>query len=97
MQLDNFPPVIVAANTYTVTLNEQSVYTLNITDPGDTFNVSIVGELPTGYTFANTSESIWTLTISLTSVTGFNFTVVATDSMNASSFTSPQVYIVVIN
>ena len=86
--------MIEAANTYTVTLNEQSVYTLNITDPGDTFNVSIVGELPTGYTFANTSESIWTLTISLT---GFNFTVVATDSMNASSFTSPQVYIVVIN
>ena len=90
--------MIVADNTYTVTLNEQSVYTLNITDPGDTFNVSIVGEnLPTGYTFTNISESIWTLTISLTSVTGFNFTVVATDSMNASSFTSPQVYIVVIN
>ena len=75
---------------YVVNINQPSVYTLNITDPGDTFTVSINGQLPPGYTLVQ-SQSIWTLTIALTAITEFNFTVVATDSFNATSLIIPQV------
>ena len=64
---------------------------MNITDPGDTFNVTIEGNLPAGYTFENT-ESIYMLSIMIKSVIeDLTFTVMAKDSMGAVSAIQPQV------
>ena len=64
---------------------------MNITDPGDTFNVTVEGNLPAGYTF-ETSESIYTLSIALSSIIeDLTITVIARDSLGATSAIQPQV------
>ena len=64
---------------------------MNITDPGDTFNVTVEGNLPAGYTFEN-SESIYTLSIALSSIIeDLTITVIARDSLGATSAIQPQV------
>ena len=64
---------------------------MNITDPGDTFNVTVESNLPAGYTFEN-SESIYTLSITLSSIIeDLTITVIARDSLGATSAIQPQV------
>ena len=84
----NLPPVIEASDTFEITVGETATYTLNITDPGDTFTVTVDGEFT--HTF-DQDDSIWTLSVTLSSVMGFSFSVVATDSLNATSVVTPQV------
>ena len=84
----NLPPVIEASDTFEITVGETATYTLNITDPGDTFTVTVDGEFT--HTF-DQADSIWTLSVTLSSVMGFSFSVVATDSLNATSIVTPQV------
>ena len=86
----NTPPVIEASDTFMITVGETALYTLRITDPGDTISVTIDGEFP--YTLYQ-NESIWTLNVTLSSLVEFNFTVVATDSFNATSAKTPRVCI----
>ena len=80
--------MIEASDIFIVTVGETSLYTLNITDPGDTVNVTIDGQFP--YTL-HQDDTIWTLNVILTSVVQFNFTVIASDSYNAKSVIAPQV------
>ena len=69
---------------------------MNITDPGDTFNVTIEGNLPTGYTFENTG-SIYMLSIMIKSIIeDLNITIIAKDSIGASSAIQPQVISVLV-
>uniref|UniRef100_A0A1X7SQI1 NIDO domain-containing protein n=1 Tax=Amphimedon queenslandica TaxID=400682 RepID=A0A1X7SQI1_AMPQE len=85
----NTPPVIEASENFMIAVGETALYTLRITDPGDSISVTIEfdGELP--YTF-NQDGSIWTLNVTLSSLVEFNFTVIATDSFNATSTITPQ-------
>ena len=72
------------------------MYVMNITDPGDTINVTVNGNLPAGYTL-NSTESIYTLTFTITSIMeDLMFTVVARDPMGASSAIQPQVILIVL-
>ena len=71
-----------------ITVGETALYRLRITDPGDTITVTIDGEFP--YTL-DQDGSIWTLNVTLSSLVEFNFTVIATDSFNATSAITPQV------
>ena len=73
-----------------ITVEETALYTLRITDPGDTISITIEfdGELP--YTL-DQDGSIWTLNVTLFSLVEFNFTVIATDSFNETSAITPQV------
>ena len=73
-----------------ITVGETALYRLRITDPGDTITVTIDGEFP--YTL-DQDGSIWTLNVTLSSLVEFNFTVIATDSSNATSAITPQVCI----
>ena len=64
---------------------------MNITDPGDTVNVTLDGNLPAGYIF-ETTGTIYTLTITITSVIeDITFTVLVRDSMGAATSIQPQV------
>lgn len=72
------------------------MYVMNITDPGDTINVTVNGNLPAGYTL-NSTDSIYTLTFTITSIMeNLMFTVVASDPMGASSAIQPQVILIVL-
>ena len=73
-----------------ITVGETALYRLRITDPGDTITVTIDGEFP--YTL-DQDGSIWTLNVTLSYLVEFNFTVIATDSFNATSAIAPQVCI----
>ena len=75
-----------------ITVGETALYTLRITDPGDTISVTIDGEFSFPYTL-DQNGSIWTLNVTLSSLVEFNFTVIATDSFNATSIITPQVCI----
>ena len=69
---------------------------MNITDPGDTFNVTIEGNLPAEYTFENTG-SIYMLRIMIKSIMeDLNITIIAKDSIGASSAIQPQVISVLV-
>ena len=89
--IDNSAPFIEAAEQFIVTINETSILIMNITDPGDTFNVTIEGNLPAEYTFENTG-SMYMLSIMIKSVIeDLTITVMAKDSMGAASAIKPQV------
>lgn len=89
--IDNSAPFIEAAEQFIVTINETSILIMNITDPGDTFNVTIEGNLPAEYTFENTG-SMYMLSIMIKSVIeDLTITVMAKDSMGAVSAIQPQV------
>uniref|UniRef100_A0A1X7T9H7 Ig-like domain-containing protein n=1 Tax=Amphimedon queenslandica TaxID=400682 RepID=A0A1X7T9H7_AMPQE len=92
VQFTNTPPVIEASENFVITVGETALYTLRITDPGDTISVTIEfdGEFP--YTL-DQDGSIWTLNVTLTTLVEFNFTVIATDSFNETSKITPQVII----
>ena len=77
---------------FQITINEIATYVVNISDPGDTFNVMIMadtGTLPEGYTFTMGEANVFTVT--LTEVVMFTFTIFANDSDGASSSIQPQV------
>ena len=94
-QIANFPPMIQGPDTFRITVDEISTYTVNVTDPdvNETFIVLIMadmGTLPDGYMFTGiNSEYIFTVTI--TEVVNFTFSIVANDSLGASSAIQPQV------
>ena len=73
-----------------IRVGETALYRLRITDPGDTITVTINGEFP--YTL-DQDGSIWTLNVTLSSLVEFNFTVIATDSFDATSAIAPHVSI----
>ena len=88
--IDNSAPLIEANEQFIVTINNTSKFIMNITDPGDTFNVTVDGNLPDEYTFEN-SESIYTLSIVIsTIIEDLTITVIARDSLGA---IQPQVNI----
>ncbi|XP_019858254.1 PREDICTED: mucin-like protein [Amphimedon queenslandica] len=88
----NTPPVIEARDTFMITVGEKALYTLRITDPGDTISVTI--EFDGGFPYTlDQNGSIWTLNVTLSSLVEFNFTVIAADSFNATSKITPQVII----
>ena len=69
---------------------------MNITDPGDTFNVTIEGNLPAEYTFENTG-STYMLSIMIKSIIkDLNITIMAKDSIGASSAIQPQVISILV-
>ena len=80
---------------FQITINETATYVVNISDPGDTFNVMIMadtGTLPEGYTFSmGEAAGEYIFTVTLTEVVMFTFTVAANDSIGASSSLQPQV------
>ena len=68
---------------------------MNITDPEDTINVTVNGNLPAGYNLES-MDSIYTLTFTITSIMeDLMFTVIATDPMGASSAIQPQVILII--
>ena len=71
-----------------LTVGETALYTINITDPGDSVRVTIDGEFP--YTLAQ-DGSIWTINVTHSSLVEFSFSVIASDSFNATSMITPQV------
>ena len=88
--VDNLPPVIEASDTFEITVGETATYTLNITDPGDTFNVTVIVKGMFTYTIERIG-SIWILRVTINFFIKFSFSVVATDSLNATSVVTPQV------
>ena len=82
--------MIEASDNFMVTVGETALYTINITDPGDTITVTIDGEFP--YTL-DQDGSIWTLNVTHSSLVEFSFNVIASDSFNATSVITPQVCI----
>ena len=80
---------------FQITINEIATYVVNISDPGDTFNVMIMadtGTLPEGYTFTmGEADGEYVFTVTLTEVVMFTFTISANDSDGASSSIQPQV------
>ena len=89
--IDNTAPLIEASEQFIVTINETSVFIVNITDPGDSLNVTVEGNLPAEYNFENTG-SMYMLSIMIKSVIeDLTITVMAKDSMGAVSAIQPQV------
>ena len=80
---------------FQITINETAMYVVNISDPGDTFNVMIMadtGTLPEGYTFSKgQANGEYVFTVTLTEVVMFTFTISANDSDGVCSSIQPQV------
>ncbi len=91
----NFPPSINGSDTLRLDINVLSTYIITVSDPGDTFNVSVIGvsgTIPSTLSFGQgPEEGQYSLNITLTTVLSFTLTIVATDSMGASSSIDPQV------
>ena len=86
--------MISASDSFQVDINKESIYFVNVTDPGDALNVSIInnsGILPEIKSMKGSQDGEYMFSIFLTEVTAFTFSVVATDSLGASSTTQPQV------
>ena len=87
--------MIQGPDIFQITINETATYIVNISDPGDTFNVVIMaytGTLPEGYTFTmGETDGEYIFTVALTEVVMFTFTISANDSDGASSSIQPQV------
>ena len=92
---DNFPPVISGSDTFRINLNEISTYVINVTDPGDTFEVMAMSNMATAPALTLTEglqNGLYFLNINLTNaMNGFTFSVLATDSIGANSTIQPQV------
>ena len=90
--------MIQGPDTFSITLNERATYVVNISDPGDTFNVTIMadtGTMPEGYTFiVGITSYEYIFTVTLTDLVMFTFSIVATDSIGASSNIAPQVCVI---
>ena len=94
LSVANFPPTINGSNTFRLDISVSSTFEVIVADPGDTFNVSVVGvtgTLPTLTFVQGTEEGQYILTITLNIVQSFTISIVATDSLGASSSLEPQV------
>ena len=89
----NFPPTINGPTTFQVNIGEESIYTFNATDEGDTFIVTVMGGLPEGSALEEDGGIYmfrWTL-MDPNIVISLAF--LATDSEGASASLNPRVEI----
>ena len=79
-----------------IDINKTSTYSVNVTDPGDTFNVTITsdsGMLPEIMILKGSQDGEYNFSILLNEVALFTFSVVASDTMGSTSSIQPQVNI----
>ena len=92
----NNPPVISGPSILNVTLNQASVFVINTTDPGDTFNFELGGTLPPSidYTLVQAQAdngTTHTLTWTPTSHNVVSIQFIANDSLGAESVQHPTI------
>ena len=79
-----------------IDINRTSTYSINVTDPGDTFNVTVMsdtGMLPEIMILKGSQDGEYIFSILLNIVTPFTFSIVASDTMGSTSSIQPQVSI----
>ena len=74
-------------------MGEESVYVFNVTDEGDTFNVTFIGEFPVGSTLDRDSSTLYTFRWTLESPENATLEFSAVDSLGAGAMLSPRVEI----
>lgn len=89
----NNPPVISGTDAFRVNVGEESVYVFNVTDEGDTFNVTFIGEFPVGSTLDRDSSTLYTFRWTLESPENATLEFSAVDSLGAGAMLSPRVEI----
>ena len=79
-----------------IDINKTSTYSVNVTDPGDSFNVTITsdtGMLPEIMMLKGSQDGEYNFSILLNEVALFTFSIVASDTMGSTSSIQPQVSI----
>ena len=79
--------------TFRVNVGEESVYAFNVTDEGDTFNVTIVGVPPAGSTLDGDTSTLYTFRWAPTERENATLVFSAVDSLGAGAMLSPRVEI----
>lgn len=91
----NFPPTISGPDTFRINVNESSMYTFNVSDPGDTINITVnfAGSTitPDFQLVEEAEDGFYTLSVVIPVVEQVTVTITATDSRNASASVVPQV------
>lgn len=84
------PPSILADSVFRVNIDEESVYILSVSDPGDNFTLTLMNEPPDKFVLEESGGEYlykWTL-LGITNVT---LTFIAMDSRGAASTFTPTV------
>lgn len=88
---ENFAPNITGSGIFRVNLRQQSVYTVQVIDPGDNFTVTILGGLPSNSLLERGSDEEYTFYWNLQEMTNVPLVFVANDTRGASSTHTPIV------
>ena len=88
---ENFPPNITANVTFRVNLGKESVYLINVADPGDNFTLELQGGLPSDSTLEKISEGEYIFSWNLTETTDRTLEFVANDTRGAATVFIPRV------
>ena len=89
----NFPPNISADMVFSVTLGQESAYTILVEDQGDEITLAVLGGLPPNSALDHIGEKEYILRWNLQEVTTDSLTFFANDSNGASSTFTPIVEI----
>ena len=89
--LGNYPPNITADATFRVTLGEESVFLLNIVDPGDNFTLQLDGGLPANSTLQQLTDREYAFIWRLFEITDRTLEFIANDTRGASGVFMPRV------
>ena len=87
----NYPPNITADATFRVTLGKESVFLLNIADPGDNFTLQLDEGLPANSTLQQLTDREYAFTWRLFEITGRTLEFIANDTRGASTVFMPRV------
>ena len=89
----NVPPNITAMATFRVYLNQKSVFTLTVVDPGDEFTLSVVDGLPDNSVLEETANGTFEFAWTPQEITFEPLVFVANDSRGAAALFTPTVEI----
>lgn len=87
----NFPPDISAGAVFSVTLRQETAYTIVVEDIGDNFTLSILGELPPNSVLDDMGEGVYVFRWNPLEVTTAPLVFAANDSRGALSIFVPNV------
>ena len=87
----NFPPNISTDAVFSVTLGQESAFSITVNDPGDTFMLNVVGGLPPNSMLEDVGGGEYVFHWTLQEITTEPLVFVANDSKGASSTFIPIV------
>ena len=88
---DNLPPSITGSAIFRVNLGVESVFSINVTDPGDNFTLELQGGLPSDSILEKISDGQYIFTWNLTETTNRTLEFIANDTGGAVTVFIPRV------